>query len=89
LKPPIESIRLVRIARNTAVKAQTTAMITLKATLVTATDDLRSALEALTDYRLIVACAALVTEGDLVDPVSRSATRWLVLRSVGFRSTKR
>jgi transposase len=80
----IESIRLVRIARNTAVKAQTTAMITLKATLVTATDDLRSALEALTDYRLIVACAALVTEGDLVDPCAAMrytlaclAKRWL------------
>ena len=32
----VESLRLLKIARDTAVKARTTAMITLKATLVTA-----------------------------------------------------
>jgi transposase len=80
----IESIRLVRIARGTAVKAQTTAMITLKATLVTATDDLRGALEPLTDYRLVVACAALEPGGDMASPevamrytLRALASRWL------------
>jgi transposase len=80
----IESIRLVRIARGTAVKAQTTAIIALKATLVTSCDDLRTALEPLTDYRLIAACACLEIEGDLADPevamrytLSSLARRWL------------
>jgi transposase len=80
----IESIRLVRIARGTAVKAQTTAMITLKATLVTATDDPRGALEPLTDYRLVVACASLEPGGDMASPevamrytLRALASRWL------------
>jgi transposase len=80
----IESIRLVRIARGTAVKAQTTAMIALKATLVTASDELRSKLEPLSDRKLLVACAELVAGGDLADPGAAMrytlrilATRWL------------
>ncbi len=82
----IESIRLVRIARKAAVKIQVTAMITLKATLINASDELRAALEPLSDYRLIVACSELDTDGDLADPLVamnyalRSlATRWLAV----------
>ena len=37
----IEALRLIKIARDTAVKARTTAMITLKETLVTAGDELK------------------------------------------------
>ena len=44
----IEALRVLKIARDTAVKARTTAMITLKATLVTS-DELRAELEPLTD----------------------------------------
>ena len=55
----IEVLRLVKIARGTAVKAHTAAMITLKTTLVTASDDLRRELEPLCDFNLITACAAL------------------------------
>lgn len=64
----IEAIRLVKIARDTAVKAHTAAIITLKAVLVTASDALRADLEPLTDYKLIVACAGLHTGGDIADP---------------------
>lgn len=82
----VEAIRLVKITRNTAVKAHSQAMITLKATLVTATDDLRSDLEPLTDFKLIQACAALDASGDVTDPgvamrytLSVLARRWLEL----------
>ena len=64
----VEAIRVVKIARNTAVKAHTAAMITLKAVLVTAPDELRARLEPLTDHRLILACAELDTGGDISDP---------------------
>lgn len=64
----VEAIRVIKIARNTAVKAHTTAMITLKAVLVTAPDDLREQLEPLTDHQLILACAELDTNGDIADP---------------------
>src|SRR5215210_7294799 len=47
----IESIRLVKIARDTAVKAHSTAIITLKAVIVTASDELRAELEPLTDFK--------------------------------------
>ncbi len=64
----IEAIRLVKIARDTAVKARSTAIITLKAVLVTADQDLRDELESLSDFKLITACAALDVAGDLADP---------------------
>lgn len=82
----IESIRLVKIARDTAVKAHSMAMITLKATLVTAADDVRAGFEPLTDFKLVTACAALAGNGDLADPADAMrhvlgalARRWLEL----------
>ncbi len=82
----VEAIRLVKIARDTAVKAHSTAIITLKATLVTASDELRGELEPLTDFTLISACAALTANGDLGDPAQAMrhvlgclARRWLEL----------
>jgi transposase len=83
----VEALRLIKIARDTAVKARTSAMIALKATLVTATEDLRGELEPLTDYRLITACAALDPgTGELSDPdaamrhvLGSLARRWLDL----------
>lgn len=81
----IETLRLVKIARDTAMKAHTAAMIALKATLVTGGDDLRAELEHLTNYKLIVACAALAPE-DLTTPaggmrhvLGSLARRWLAL----------
>lgn len=82
----IEAIRLVKIVRDTAVKAHTQAIITLKATLVTASDELRAELEPLTDFQLVEACAALEVSDDMANPstamrhVLRSlARRWLEL----------
>jgi transposase len=61
-------------------------MITLKATLVTAPDELRGELEPLTDFKLIQACAALDASGDIADPavamrrvLASLASRWLEL----------
>lgn len=82
----VEAIRLVKIARDSAVTAHSQAMITLKATLVTAPDELRAGLEPLTDFRLVQACAVLDAEGDIADPVvamghvlGSLARRWLEL----------
>jgi len=83
----IEALRVLKIARDTAVKARTTAMITLKATLVTATDELRAELHPHpTDYKLIEACSALESAATVAAPdvamrhVLRSlARRWLLL----------
>ena len=83
----VEALRVLKIARDSAVKARTSAIITLKATLVTATEDLRGALEPLSDYQLVTACAALEPgAAELSDPdaamlhVLRSlARRWLDL----------
>lgn len=82
----VEALRLIKVARDTAVKAQSAAMITLKATLVTADDKLRGALEPLTDHRLIEACAALECVGAPTTPakamrhvLASLARRWLSL----------
>lgn len=64
----VEAIRLIKIARDTAVKAQSSAMITLKAMLVTADQKLREDLEPLSDFKLLSVCAELGTTGDLADP---------------------
>jgi len=82
----VESIRLVKITRDTAVKSHTTTIITLKAVLVTATDDLRSQLEPLSEHKLVSACAELDTAGNIADPdvamrhtLAALAKRWLAL----------
>ena len=82
----VEAIRLVKIARDTAVKAHTAAIITLKAVLVTASDELRAELEPLTDFKLLTACSELEGGGDIADPevamrhtLSALARRWFEL----------
>ena len=82
----VEAIRLVKIARDTAVKAHTTAIITLKAVLVTAAQELRDDLEPLSDFKLLTACAGLEAAGDLADPgvamrhtLAALARRWFDL----------
>ncbi len=82
----VEAIRLVKIARDSAVCAHSQAMITLKATLVTAPDELRAQLEPLSDFRLVRACADLDTSGDVADAMvamrhvlASLARRWLAL----------
>ncbi len=52
-------IRRVKIARDTARKGRTAAIVTLKALVVTCPDELRAQLEGLTDKALINKCAAL------------------------------
>ncbi len=92
----VEAIRLTRIARNGAVKAHTQAIVTLKATLVTAEEDLRSTLEPLSDFKLMTACAGLDTVGEPADPavamrhtLSSIARRWLDLHEEIKVHTKR
>jgi transposase len=82
----VEAIRLIKIARDSAVKARSATMITLKATLVTAGTDLRAALEPLSDYKLIEAAAALPADAAPADPgtamhhtLGSLARRWLLL----------
>jgi transposase len=82
----VEAIRLLKVARDTAVTAHSQAMITLKATLVTASDTLRAELEPRTDFALVTACAELEVAGDLADPdvaarhaLRALARRWLAL----------
>jgi transposase len=82
----IEVLRLVKIARDTAVKAHSAAMITLKATLVTASDELRGELEPLSDFKLIIACTAFEVADELATPdaamhhlLASLARRWLAL----------
>jgi transposase len=82
----VEAIRLVKIARDSAVKAHTAAIITLKAVLVTAAQELRDELEPLSDFKLLTACAALEITSDLSDPgaamrhtLATLARRWFDL----------
>lgn len=82
----IEAIRLLKITRNSAVKAQTTTMITIKAVVVTVDHDLRDRLAELTNDKLIVACSQLDTSGPIGDPevaarhsLAALATCWIGL----------
>lgn len=54
----VEMIRQIKIARDTARKARTSAIVTLKALIVTCPDELRAQLDGLTDKILISRCAA-------------------------------
>ena len=68
----VESIRVLRLARSTAVKARTQAAIQLGTVLVTASDDLRDELTGLRSRDRIKRCARLRI-GDDLDP--RSAAK--------------
>lgn len=61
---PIESVRLLRNTRDTLVKARTAVWNTLRATLITAPEDLREHLQDLTPAALLSACQTLDTTPD-------------------------
>ena len=95
----VEAIRLIKIGRDSAVNAHSQAIMTLKATLVTASDDLRAELEPLSTFKLVQACAALACYDDIADPsvamrqvLASLAQRWLELHQeikVHSRNLKR
>ena len=81
----VEMMRQLKIARDTAVKARTTAMVTLKQIIVNAPPLLREPLQALTSRALVTRCARL-RPGPLDTPVASGkhalrslARRWLAL----------
>jgi transposase len=80
-----EMVRQIKVARDTAVKARSAAIITLKTLIVNAPSDLRESLEPLTDRKLIDRCARLLP-GVIADTVASTkhalralAARWLTL----------
>ncbi len=81
-----EMVRQIKVARDTAVKARTAAIITLKTLIVNAPSDLREALEPLTDRKLIDRCARLLPGAVIADTTDSPkhalralAARWLEL----------
>ena len=81
----VEMMRQLKIARDTAVKARTTAMNTLKQIVVNAPPQLREPLQALTDRALLTRCAGL-RPGPLATPAAAAkhtlrslARRWIAL----------
>ena len=81
----VEMMRQLKITRDTAVKARTTAMHTLKQIVVNAPPHLREALHALTDHGLLTRCAGL-RPGPLDTPTASAkhtlralARRWMAL----------
>ena len=69
----VEMMRLLKIARDTAVKARTTAMITLKQIVVNMSPALRETLQDLTDQALLTRCAGL-RSGPLDTPTASAKT---------------
>ena len=81
----VEMMRQLKVARDTAVKARTTAMITLKQIVVHAPPSLREALHALPDHGLLTRCVGL-RPGPLDTPTAAAkhtlralARRWTAL----------
>ena len=68
----VEMMRQLKITRDTAVKARTTAMNTLKQIVVHAPPALREALHDLTDHGLLTRCAGLRP-----GPIDTPAAGWL------------
>jgi len=77
----VESIRLLRVARQTAVKARSQALIQIKAILVSAPDELRQELRPLKAKQLVDRCAN-ARPGAGRDPLTVTKR---VLRSVARR----
>ena len=84
----VEAIRLIKLARDTAVDGRSRTMNALKGILVTAPDSVRLPMSSLTTKKLIDACAALRGDGDLDDPevavrrvLAMLAGRWKALHA--------
>lgn len=84
----VESIRLIKIVRDTAVKAHSSAIITLKAVLVTGSAELRAELEHLSDFKLMTACARFTSSETIDGPgaairhtLGHLARRWFDLHA--------
>lgn len=80
-----EMIRQIKVARDTAVKARTSAIITLKQLVVNAPASLRESLDVLADKALITRCASF-RPGQITNPTASAkhalratARRWLDL----------
>ncbi len=84
-----EMIRMLKLTKNSAVKAQTQARNQLKALLVTAPDELRQALAGLPLRELLERCAAFRALGDLraatTTTVAKQALRVLARRVLQLR----
>lgn len=81
---PIEAIRMLRVARTGAVKANTAARNTLLALVVTAPEPLRSQLRELTTSQLIDACLRFRPDtNNLTEPTQAAKT---ALRSIAARA---
>ena len=81
----VEMMRQLKVARDTAVKARTAAMVTLKQIVVTASPGLRETLQDLTAHALLTRCAGL-RPGPLDTPTASAkhtlralARRWITL----------
>ena len=79
----VEMIRQLKITRDTAMKARTTAMNTLKQIIVQAPPVLREALHDLTDHGLLTRCAGL-RPGPIDTPIASAKH---TLRSLARRGT--
>jgi transposase len=81
----VEMIRQIKIARGTARKARTSAIVTLKAVIVTTPADLREQLDGLPDKALIDRCAGFrpgtieTTTASAKHTLRSLAKRWIVL----------
>lgn len=79
---PVEALRMLKLAKNSAVKARTQALNQLKAVLVTAEDTLRESLRTLGPKAQLRACAALSADTGLTDAGAAAA---YVLRGLATR----
>lgn len=76
----VECIRMLRVARKTAVKARVQAINSMKALIVTAPDDLREQLGGLTKDTLPDKCASFRPKGHTPDAAAKTALRSLARR---------
>jgi transposase len=77
----VEAIRVLRVARRSAVKARSEAIVQLRALIITAPDDVRASLQGLGIRALVATCARLRPGAPTT---ARDATRW-ALKSLAQR----
>jgi transposase len=85
---PVEAIRIIKVARRSAVKAHTAALLQMKSLIVAAPDDLRAELKSLSPTKLLTRCAQFEPATKTAELLKPAVALQIALQRLAHRATE-